>query len=125
MDMYIFMMYIFLYDFFFVIHLIFFFYPTQKLNRISLLFTASASQQFENYSLFLKKYQIHEKTKKKKFSRQNQIEIFTYYYKLQPLKFFFLCVTGTLLYVMDISVFVFNQKNQKLKKMDISVSRFV
>jgi len=73
----------------------------------------------------LKKYQIHEKTKKKKFSRQNQIEIFTYYYKLQPLKFFFLCVTGTLLYVMDISVFVFNQKNQKLKKMDISVSRFV
>merc|ERR1712020_767889 len=75
-----------------------------------------ASQQFENYSLFLKKYQIHEKPKKK-FSHQNQIEIFTYYYKLKPLKFFFLCVTGTLLYVMDISVFVFNQKkNQKLKK---------
>ena len=125
MDMYIFMMYIFLYDFFFVINLIFSLFPTQKLNRISLLFTASASQQFENYSLFLKKYQIHEKPKKK-FSHQNQIEIFTYYYKLQPLKFFFLCVTGTLLYVMDISVFVFNQKNQKLKKkMDISVSRFV
>jgi len=42
-------------------------FPTQKLNLISLLFTASASQQFENYSLFLKKYQIHEKTKKKSF----------------------------------------------------------
>ena len=51
----------------------FFFYPTLKLNRISLLFTASASQQFENYSLFLKNYQIHEKTKKKVFpSKSNR-----------------------------------------------------
>merc|ERR1712062_822284 len=65
---------------------------------------------------FLEKISNSRKNQKKKFSRQNQIEIFTYYYKLQPLKFFFLCVTGTLLYVMDISVFVFNQKNQKLKQ---------
>ena len=65
---------------------------------------------------FLEKISNSRKNQKKKFSRQNQIEIFTYYYKLKPLKFFFLCVTGTLLYVMDISVFVFNQKNQKLKK---------